>query len=79
MISRWEHLIYQLGGHGEIIAYVIKGGRIEAGRRKDTTWNEPLQDSPQLIGLYAFEFQFELRFLEVSYDLWCNVTNVHIM
>ena len=32
--SRWEHLIYQLGGHGEIIAYVIKGGRVvvEGGR-----------------------------------------------
>ena len=29
IISRWEHLIYQLGGHGEIIAYVIKRGRVE--------------------------------------------------
>lgn len=26
---KWEHLIYQLGGHGEIIAYVIKRGRVE--------------------------------------------------
>ena len=34
-VNRWEHLIYQLGGHGEgLIAYVIKAGRIVAGSRK---------------------------------------------
>ena len=65
--SRWEHLIYQLGGHGEIIAYVIKGGRVvvEGGRlRGHTTWNEPFQDSPQIIGLYAlgFRFKFDIAF-----------------
>ena len=25
---RWEHLVYQFGCHGDIIKYVIKGGKI---------------------------------------------------
>ena len=33
-VNRWEHLIYQLGGHGELIAYVIKAGRVVAGSGK---------------------------------------------
>ncbi|KAL5517385.1 hypothetical protein EMCRGX_G002926 [Ephydatia muelleri] len=26
--SKWEHLIYKLGCHGEVIRYVVKGGRV---------------------------------------------------
>lgn len=29
---RWEHLVYQLGGHDEIIKYVIKNGKIVYSR-----------------------------------------------
>jgi hypothetical protein len=29
---RWEHLIYQLSGHDELIEYVVKSGKIVAGK-----------------------------------------------
>ena len=31
-LFRWEHLIYQLGGHDEIIKFVIKNGKIVYSR-----------------------------------------------
>ena len=31
---RWEHLIYQLAGHDEIIEYVIKAGQVVVERTK---------------------------------------------
>ena len=29
---RWEHLVYQLGGHDELIMFVIKKGSLEYKR-----------------------------------------------
>ena len=34
--------------------------RLRVDDLESTTWSEPLQDSPQVIGLYDFEFQLEL-------------------
>lgn len=31
-LLRWEHLVYQLGGHDEIIKFVIKNGKIVYSR-----------------------------------------------
>lgn len=31
-LFRWEHLVYQLGGHDEIIKFVIKNGKIVYSR-----------------------------------------------
>ena len=31
---RWEHLIYQLGGHDHVIEYVIKKGQVVVERSK---------------------------------------------
>lgn len=30
--TRWEHLVYQFGGHDEIIKFVIKNGKIVYSR-----------------------------------------------
>ena len=34
--------------------------RLRVDDLESTTWSEPLQDSPRVIGLYDFEFQLEL-------------------
>ena len=31
---RWEHLIYQLAGHDDVIEYVIKKGQVVVERAK---------------------------------------------